>query len=84
VATYAPDVVVTVSDFAITGVAGDGGWWTSGTIEARGGKDLVKWYGVKITIQTPAPVTIDSITYQPGDKLTVDKNLNYVAVCSWD
>jgi hypothetical protein len=82
-ATYPPDVELTISKFDIVAVI-DGAWLTDGTIEARGGEDLVQWYGVQITIATSTPITIDGVTYQSGDKLTVDKDLNYVLVCSWD
>jgi hypothetical protein len=83
VATYPPGVVLTISKFDIVAVI-DGAWLTEGIIEARGGEDLVQWYGVQITIRTSTSITINDVTYQPGDKLTVDKDLNYVLVCSWD
>jgi hypothetical protein len=43
-----------------------------------------KWkcHGVKITIKED--VTIDGRSYEPGAKLTIDKDLNWVEVSSWD
>ena len=43
-----------------------------------------KWksYGAKITIKEA--VVIDGKSYQPGTKLTVDKDVNWIEVSSWD
>jgi hypothetical protein len=41
-------------------------------------------YGMKLEVAQGGTLTINGITYREGDKLTVDKDLNYVMVCSWD
>jgi hypothetical protein len=41
-----------------------------------------KCYGAKITIRES--VTIDGQIYEPGTKLTVDKELDWIEVSSWD
>ena len=48
----------------------------------HGGKDLLRCYGSKVTLEVP--VTLDGKTYETGTKLTVDKNLNWIEVSSWD
>lgn len=42
----------------------------------------VKRYGSKITVINR--VTMDGKTYEPGTKLTVDKNQNWIVVSSWN
>jgi hypothetical protein len=45
-------------------------------------RDDWKSYGTKITVvQT---VTIDGVVYEPGTLLTVDENVEWIAVSSWD
>jgi len=83
VAAYPPGVVLTDGEFTIL-EAVDEDWLLSGHVDVRDGKALRQWYGVKTTVGTPTPITINGVTYQPGDKLTVDKDLSYVLVCSWD
>jgi len=40
-------------------------------------------YGAKLIVGE-RPVTLGGETYEPGTKLTLDKNLEFVAVSSWD
>lgn len=51
-------------------------------IEMYNFKLQVQCYGTKITLDIP--ITIDGQTYKAGAKLTVDKNLNWIEVSSWD
>lgn len=47
-------------------------------------KDDLKCYGAKITINSSDQIEIDGVTYKPGAKLTVNKDLQWVEVSSWD
>lgn len=68
---------------SIEGVgAGKENWLLNGDVEFRDNQMLVKCYGTKITVN--ASVTIGNKTYAPGTKLTVDKDLNWIEVTSWD
>jgi hypothetical protein len=58
-------------------VFGGGSSWTE-----HGGKNLLKCYGSKVTLEVP--VSLDGKTYKAGTKLTMDKNLNWIEVSSWD
>jgi hypothetical protein len=53
-----------------------------GDIDVLQSKQRIRWYGAKITATTP--VTVDGITFPEGALLTVDKDLNWVQVSSWD
>jgi hypothetical protein len=54
----------------------------SGKISFRNGQFVYQCYGTKLTVKVT--VTMDGKTYQPGTKLTVDKNLDWIAVSSWN
>lgn len=60
----------------------DKGLELSGNVAMMNGKFAWKYYGTKLTVK--AAVTLGGKTYQPGNKLTVDKNLDWVAVSGWD
>ena len=98
--TYPVGVEMTCTDAEVSELTVDGDWTFTGglicpgksqfTVQA-GGKFTVseqmmnaswKSYGVKLTIKQA--VTIDGVTYEPGTKLTVDKDLKWVVVSSWD
>jgi hypothetical protein len=42
----------------------------------------IQCYGTKITLKVA--VTLEGRNYPPGTKLTVDKDLHWVEVLSWD
>ncbi len=58
------------------------GWTVIGTVEFREGKHLIKWYGAKVTLNVSA--VLEGKNYKPGTKLTVDKDLKWIEVSSWD
>ncbi|MFZ1316769.1 HEAT repeat domain-containing protein [Methanothrix sp.] len=61
----------------------DEGWDLNLTqIEIKNGDAVIQGYGTKITLDVP--VTVDGKTFDAGSKLTVDKDLNWVEVSSWD
>lgn len=100
VKTYPADAELSCTDAEVSDVTADGQWtFVSGlvcpgksqlTVEAGGtfttGEEFFgqtwKSYGARLTLKEA--VTIDGKTYQPGAKLTVDKDLNWVEVSSWD
>lgn len=45
-------------------------------------EDIIKVYGVKVEIE--AVVVFDGKSYSAGTKLTVDKDLNWIEVSSWE
>jgi len=61
---------------------GDENWLLKGDVEFRDSRMLVKCYGTQITLNVP--VKIGDKTYEPGTKLTVDKDLNWIEVLSWE
>ncbi len=68
---------------SIEGVgAGEENWLLKGDVEFRDNQMLVKCYGTKITVNVS--VTIGNKSYAPGTKLTVDKDLNWIEVSSWE
>jgi hypothetical protein len=61
----------------------DGSLSLSGSVaysDARGME--YQCYGTKLTATTK--ITLEGITYEPGTKLTVDKDLNWIQVSSWE
>lgn len=55
---------------------------SAGNIQIFDFKLMVKCYGTKIRINNT--VEIDNKTYYAGDKLTVDKDIRWIKVSSWD
>ena len=53
-----------------------------GDIDIFDGKERVRWYGTKVTTETA--VTFEGMSFPAGAKLTVDKDLNWIEVSSWD
>lgn len=51
-------------------------------ISMRNGQMTYMYYGTKLTVK--ARVTLEGKTYEPRAKLTVDKDLHWIAVSSWD
>lgn len=60
----------------------DNGLSLSGSISIRNGQFVYQCYGTKLTVRVQ--VTLEGKTYKPGTKLTVDKDLNWIEVSSWD
>jgi membrane protein involved in colicin uptake len=51
-------------------------------VSMRNGSFVYKYYGTKLTVKVT--VTLGGKTYSPGTKLTVDRNLAWIAVSGWD
>ena len=75
----------------------DGDWTFSAGLICIGGSRLTvaeggvvtlsdldgwKWYGAKITLVEP--ITVDGTNYEPGTLLTLDEDLKWIEVSSWD
>jgi len=67
--------------------------WADGLVDMRtavieGHKlvtsDELRCYGAKLEVTSGKTATLDGVVYPSGAKLTVDKDLSYVQVCSWD
>jgi len=96
--TYPVGVELSCTDGEVSEVTSDGSWVFSAGLVCPGkskltvaegstftvpaGWDNWKGYGTKITIVET--VTIDGETYEPGTLLTVDENLEWIEVLSWD
>ena len=89
--TYPKDVKpcetdVSVEEVGVRGMGvtavGDDGWRVKGTVDIREGKTLIKWYGAKVTLNVSA--VLEGKNYKPGTKLTVDKDLKWIEILSWD
>jgi hypothetical protein len=84
VSTYPEGTEINCTDIMVSRVTPDGKWDVSGgPICSCEGTPFFKCYGAKITISGNS-VTIDGTTYPPGTKLTVDKDLQWIEVSSWD
>lgn len=70
------------SEVTVKSVSPDGTWNLDGNADFVNGRTAIKCYGTKITLAVP--LTIKGKTYPSGTKLTVDKDLNWIAVSSWD
>ncbi len=77
--TYPNDVKLCKTEASIEAVTADGDWKLNGTFDFQAGYEC---YGTKITANVL--VEIGDQTYEPGTKLTVDKDLQWVEISSWD
>jgi hypothetical protein len=80
-ATYPAGTELCVTDAQLTAHP-DGSVELSGTIWFSYGKFVYQCYGTKVTIRDRS--TLDGKIYEPGTKLTVDKDLNWIEVSSWE
>ena len=98
--TYPENAELCCTDAEVSGVSSDGEWTFSGGRLCPDGSDFTvaegktltlpldsmfgrwKCYGAKITVRES--VTIDGRTYETGTKLTVDRDLQWIEVSSWD
>jgi hypothetical protein len=84
--TYPKDADLCDTGADVTEVDADKNRPLSGTISiqltANSLEFVVRCYGTKITLKVSD--TIDGKTYPPRTKLTVDKDLNWIEVSSWD
>jgi hypothetical protein len=82
VATYPKGVKLCGTDGSIGSRDGELYMGIGSYMDIRNGKSLIRWYGAKLTAETE--IKLEGKTYQPGAMLTVDKDLNWVEVSSWD
>lgn len=79
--TYPADADLCGTDADVTG-GDDNGLTLSGAITMRNSQFVYQCYGAKLT--TKVEITLEGKTYKPGTKLTVDKDLKWIEVSSWD
>ena len=70
------------TEISVVGLDAGGDWLVRGSIEIRDSKFMIKCYGTKVTLEVAD--TVDGVRYPAGTKLTVDKNLDWIEVSSWD
>jgi hypothetical protein len=94
--TYPQDAQLSCTNAEVLKVTADGQWTFAEGGKICPGKSVLtvgpggftigdgKWksYGAKLTIKET--VTIDGKSYKPGTELTVDKDINWIEVSSWD
>lgn len=83
VSTYPPDAALIQTEADILG-GDDSGLQLGNIVDLAmvDGQFVYQSYGTKLTVR--ATITLEGKTYQPGAKLTVDKNLHWIEVSSWD
>lgn len=81
VGDYPADADLCSTDADVEG-GDDNGLSLSGTISMRNGQFTYQCYGTKLTIKEE--ITLEGKTYKPGALLTVDKDLKWIEVSSWD
>lgn len=64
-------------------VSPNGTWELEGNADVVNGRTEIKCYGTKVTLAVFATVK-GGRSYPSGTKLTVDKDLNWIVVSSWD
>lgn len=81
--SYPKYVKLTYTETKISDVGpdGEGFYFKGGNVEIRNGEYLIFHYGAKLTVLKKIPIY--GKIYLPGDKLTLDKDLNIVKVRSW-
>jgi hypothetical protein len=82
VATYPADARKCETSIDVTGVSPTGEWQTLGIVDYRNHLPQLQCLGTKVTLTVPA--TVGGMRYGAGTKLTVDKDLKWIAVESWD
>jgi ankyrin repeat protein len=82
VATYPPGAETCKTTIDVIGVGSDGSWRTSGMVDYRNFAPQLQCLGTRVTLKVP--LTLGSINYSVGTKLTVDKDRNWISVQSWE
>ncbi len=83
--TYPAGVELCKTEAALEGISANGTWFLNGDIQIKDNQMQVKCYGTKITVNVEGgDVIIDGVIYAKGALLTVDKDLNWIEVSSWE
>lgn len=83
--TYPAEVELCTTEALLEGIGGDGSWLLNGDIQIKDNQMQVKCFGTKITVNVEGgDVIIDGVVYSKGALLTVDKDLHWIEVSSWD
>jgi hypothetical protein len=83
--TYPAGVELCTTEASLEGIAGNGSWLLNGDIQIKDNQMQVQCYGTKITVSMEGgDVIIDNVMYSKGALLTVDKDLNWIEVSSWE
>jgi hypothetical protein len=81
-ATYPEGVTRCSTVVQLIGVSADGKWTTSGIVQYRNHVPQLRCYGTRVELKIP--VIFGGVQCAAGTKLTVDKDLNWIPVSSWD
>jgi hypothetical protein len=82
VATYPPGATRCGTMIDVISVTPTGGWETLGIVDYRSHVPQLQCLGTRVTFKVPADA--GGVRYEAGTKLTVDKDLRWVVVESWD
>jgi len=83
--TYPAGVELCKTEARLEGISANGSWLLNGDIQIKDNQMQVKCYGTKITVNVEGgDVIIDGVMYAKGALLTVDKDLNWIEVSSWE
>jgi WD40 repeat protein len=82
VESYPADVDLCQAEVQIDSALLDDQWLVSGSLVFVDNQFSLNCYGVKLTVNTA--LELDGQPYEAGDLLTVDQNLDWIQVSSWD
>lgn len=85
VGTYPAGVNLCKTEASLEGISANGSWLLNGDIQIIDNQMQVKCYGTKITVNVEGgDLILDGVIYAKGALLTVDKDLNWIEVSSWE
>lgn len=83
--TYPAGVELCTTEASLEGIGGNGSWLLNGDIQIKDNQMQVQCYGTKITVNVEGgDLVLDNVMYSKGALLTVDKDLNWIEVSSWE
>lgn len=83
--TYPAGVELCTTEASLEGIGGNGSWLLNGDIQIKDNQMQVQCYGTKITVNVEGgDLIINNVMYSKGALLTVDKDLNWIEVSSWE
>lgn len=83
--TYPAGVELCTTEASLEGIGGNGSWLLNGDIQIKDNQMQVQCYGTKITVNLEGvDLILDNVIYSKGALLTVDKDLNWIEVSSWE
>lgn len=83
--TYPAGVELCTTVASLEAVGENGSWLLNGDIQIKDNQMQVQCYGTKITVNLEGvDLILDNVIYSKGALLTVDKDLNWIEVSSWE